>query len=84
MPLEEFQEVVSDNAVSVVYQEAAKNRKEDIDDQLESIIKDCFRNLNADSSKSFHFNDGKVIVDREELVEQVMLMCAVTVKEVCD
>lgn len=49
---------------------------------LESIIQDCFDDLDADNGKSFTVEDGKVVADRDELVEDVMLMCAMTAKKV--
>lgn len=49
---------------------------------LEQIVQDTFDDLDNDNSKSFHYNEGKVVVDRQELVEEVMLMCAMTAHEV--
>jgi len=50
------------------------------EEALESIIEDWFDDLDSDSSKSFHYKDDKVVVDRDEMVEIVMFMCARTVK----
>lgn len=82
MALEDFQGATDDENVSTAYSQASTHRKEPIGSNLESIIKDALDNMEQDNSKSLFYEGNKVIVDHQELVEDIMLMCAMTVEKV--
>lgn len=55
--------------------------QDDAGKELKSAVEQAFDDLDKDNSKSFHYNGKKVIVDRDELVENVTVMCALTLLE---
>lgn len=55
--------------------------QDDAGKELKSAVEQAFDDLDKDNSKSFHYNGKKVIVDRDELVENVTVMCALILLE---
>lgn len=84
MGLNDFNSKTEAQTDSTAKPNTVPNVKGNEGEALESIVQQVFDDLDGDNSKSFHFEDEKVVADRQELVEEVMMMCAMTVQEVCN
>lgn len=82
MPLEDFQGESDEQSSSSQTSDGSPTGDSNVGQQLEEAVKDAFNKLDRDSSKSFHYDDGKVVADRQELVEDVMMLCAITAEKV--
>lgn len=82
MALEDFKKATTSEDLSKAFNKAVTAREENIGEEFKATISQCFDNLDSDNGKSFHYEDDKVVVDKDELVEDVMLMCAITVQQV--
>lgn len=59
-------------------------RETDAGEMLASGIEQAFQELDQSNDKSFCLKGEKVVCDKEELKEEIMMMTAAVVQEICD